>query len=89
MPLDGAWIDADVASIRAAFLERLRAHPKWDERKGSLQATNSTVDTLELRLVMSAVDPANLFDLRCDLREAMLAWLHVTQPEMIGTPVAR
>ena len=78
-----------VDAIRAAFLERLRAHPKWDERKGSVQATNSTVDTLELRLTMSAGDPSNLFDLRCDLREAMLAWVHQHQPEMIGTPVAR
>ena len=81
--------EADVAAIRAAFLERLHAHPKWDQRKGSVQATNATVDTLELRLVMSAGDPANLFDLRCDMREAILAWMHQNQPEMIGTPVAR
>jgi len=81
--------DADVAAIRAAFLERLKAHPNWDERKGSVQATNGTIDTLELRLVMSARDPSDLFDLRSDMREAMLAWLHQHQPEVIGTPVAR
>ena len=81
--------EADVAAIRAAFLERLRAHPKWDERKGAVAATNATVDSLELRLTMSARDPGQLFDLRCEMREAMLAWLHQHQPEMIGTPVVR
>jgi len=81
--------EADVAAIRAAFLERLRENPKWDERKGAVAATNATVDSLELRLSMSARDPGQLFDLRCEMREAMLAWLHEHQPEMIGTPVAR
>ena len=81
--------ETDVAALRAAFLEQLRTHPKWDERKGSVAATNTTVDTLELRLTMSARDPGQLFDLRSDMREAMLAWLTQHQPEMIGTPVAR
>lgn len=81
--------DADVAAIRHAYLERLHAHPKWDKRKDALQPTNATVDALELRLVMSAADPADLFDLRCDMREAMLAWLRDNQPEVIGTPLTR
>lgn len=78
--------EADVAAIRAAFLEKLTADPRWDQRKGTLQATNATVDTLELRLVMSARDAGDLFDLRCHMREAMLAWLRDHAPQMIGHP---
>ncbi len=81
--------DADVAAIREAFLERLHAHDLWDKRKGALQVTNATVDSLELRLVMSAGDAGALFDLRCEIREAMLAWLQENQPLVIGTPVER
>jgi small-conductance mechanosensitive channel len=77
--------EADVAAIRAAFLELLSAHPKWDRRKGAVATTNSTIDTLELRLTLSAATPGDLFDLRSDMREAMLAWLRDHQPAMIGT----
>lgn len=81
--------EADVAAIRAAFAEKLSRHPKWDQRKGTVLATNATVDTLELRCAMSASSAGDLFDLRCDMREAMLAWLREHQPEMIGTPEVR
>ena len=72
--------DADVPAIRAAYLERVRAHPLWDGREARLQVTNSTIDTVELRLVMTARTPPESFTLRCDLREAMLAWLHENMP---------
>ena len=80
--------EADIAAIRAAFLAELAAQPGWDRRKGAADVTNTTVDTTELRLTMSAADPASLFALRCTLREAMLAWLAAHQPEMIGPPPA-
>ncbi|MXO70323.1 mechanosensitive ion channel family protein [Alteraurantiacibacter buctensis] len=72
--------DADVAAIRAAFIDHVRAHPLWDGREARLQVTNSTIDTVELRLVMTAASPADGFTLRCDMREAMLAWLHRHMP---------
>lgn len=81
--------DADVAAIRAAFLEKLGSHPQWDGRKASLAVTNTTIDSTEIRLVMSGRDPGATFDLRCAMREAMLAWLRDHQPLMIGSPITR
>jgi len=43
--------------------------------------TNTERDAIEVRLLMSAKDSLTLFDLRCDIREAMLAWLANNQPE--------
>jgi hypothetical protein len=71
---------ADIPAIRAAFLDRVRAHPKWDGQHAALLATNSTIDTVELRLTISARDGADSFALRCDLREAMLAWIAQNVP---------
>ena len=72
--------DSDIAAIRAAFLERVRADARWDGRKAELQATNSTVDTVELRLTMTAKDAGESFALRSAIREAMLAWMREHLP---------
>lgn len=72
--------DADIAAIRAAFLQRVKAHPAWDGRKAEMQVTNSTVDTAELRLVMTAQNPGDSFTLRSDMREAMLGWIRDNVP---------
>lgn len=72
--------DADIAAIRAAFLDRVKAHPDWDGRKAEMQVTNSTIDTVELRLVMTAQNPGDNFTLRAEMREAMLAWIRDNIP---------
>lgn len=72
--------ECDIAAIRAAYLEKVRAHPLWDGRTADLVATNSTIDTVELRLTMSAKDGADSFTLRCAMREAMLAWMRENLP---------
>ena len=41
------------------------------------------VGSVELRLVMSARDPAALADLRFALREGMLEWLREHMPEAL------
>ena len=70
----------DIAPIRAEFERRITAHPKWDGRRQAVQVTNTTSDAIEVRLLLSACDGATAFDLRCDIREGMLAWLRDHQP---------
>ncbi len=72
-----------LAPIRAAFLELLAAHPQWDGRTGALQVSEARVGSVELRLVMSAADPAALAELRFAMREAMLEWLRQHMPEAL------
>ena len=43
--------------------------------------TETTRDTKEVRLLMSAKDSPTLFDLRCDIREGITDWISQTCPE--------
>jgi small-conductance mechanosensitive channel len=73
----------DVAPIRAEFERFTRAHDLWDGRSVGLQVTETKPDHMEVRLLISAVNAGNAFDLRCAIREHMLAWLRETMPDAI------
>lgn len=70
-----------IAPIRAEFERLVKANPRWDGRVQVAQVTETARDAIELRLLMSAKDSPELFDLRCDIREGMLDWLADNQPE--------
>ena len=48
-----------------------------------MQVGEARVGSIELRLVMSAADPAALANLRFAVREAMLEWLREHLPEAL------
>jgi hypothetical protein len=73
----------EVAPIRAAFEALLAKLTDWDKRTGALQVAEVKADAIELRLVMSAKDPASLSRLRFAVREAMVEWLRVEMPEAL------
>ena len=72
---------ADIERIRACALEAVRAHRLWDGRVAVLQVTDMNADVLELRVLMSGRNGGELFDLRCDVREAVLQFLASEMPE--------
>ncbi len=74
---------ADVEPIRAEFERYTRAHELWDGRVVGLQVTDVKPDSMEARLLISAANASRAFDLRCAIREHMLAWLRDTMPEAI------
>lgn len=69
--------------IREKALEVIAANPRWDGRVKHMQVTDLSRDAVEIRLLMTAKDSPTLFDLRCDVREAMIVWLAETMPEAI------
>ena len=79
------WVDpiADVPRLRAKFVEVVRANPRWDGRAQVLQVTDTKPDGMEIRVLATAADAAITFDLRCDLREAMLAFIRDEMPEAL------
>jgi len=86
---------ADIPPLRAVFEEKVKAHELWDGRVANLQVTDTSPQSIEVRLLMSAKDSGSAFTLRCDIREAMLAWLREHQPEAVvrrrveaSTPIA-
>lgn len=72
-----------VAPLREEFLRQLEEHPLWDRRVGGMQVVETLPDTIQLRLLMSAANSGDAWDLRCDLRESLLAWIRENQPEAI------
>ncbi|WP_437972981.1 mechanosensitive ion channel domain-containing protein [Sorangium sp. So ce295] len=64
-----------VDALRRHFESILPSSELWDERAKAVQVTKVTERTIEVRLLVSARDPGQLFDLRCWLREEMLRWV--------------
>ncbi len=69
--------------IRAKFMELVESNERWDGRVKHMQVTELTRDAIEVRLLMTAKDSPTLYDLRCDIREALIQWLAATMPEAI------
>ncbi|MEN9222552.1 MAG: mechanosensitive ion channel [Thermostichus sp. BF3_bins_97] len=72
-----------VQVLREKFEEIVRRHPLWDGRVYALQVTELKERTVELRVLVSAVDSPKAWDLRCDVREQMLNFVQTHYPESL------
>ncbi|WP_052761867.1 mechanosensitive ion channel family protein [Aurantiacibacter luteus] len=73
----------DVAPIRAEFEQFVASHELWDKRTANLLVTEAYPESVELRLTVSAATIGDVWNLRCAVREHMLAWLRENQPEAL------
>ncbi|MBB3349196.1 mechanosensitive ion channel family protein [Sphingomonas sp. BK069] len=74
----------DVERLRAKLGEIVTGNPRWDKRFWNLQVTDTKPDgSIELRGLMTARDASTAFDLRCDVREALLAYIRAEMPEAL------
>ena len=65
-------------------LERLvAATPLWDKRVAKLQVTNTSDRAVEVRVLVSAANSSALWDLRCLVREELLAYLRLNYPGLL------
>ena len=74
---------APIPELRAKVREIVEASPLWDRRDWVVQVTDTTPATIVVRILASAPDAASSWDLRCDIREAVVAWLHDEHPEAL------
>lgn len=72
-----------VEKVRAKLREVVEANPKWDRKVAVVQMTDLPSATVELRLLVSARNAGVLWDLRCDVREAMVNWLVQNYPDAL------
>ncbi len=84
--LDVDW-QVPVVEMRLEFNRLLDATDLWDRRVGVLQVTDAVGGYVRLRALASAVDAPTLFDLRCYVREGLVAWLQSAAPQ--GLPRTR
>ncbi len=65
-------------------LERLvTATPLWDKRVVKLQVTNTSDRSVEVRVLVSAANSNALWDLRCLVREELIAYLRLNYPALL------
>jgi small-conductance mechanosensitive channel len=71
--------------LRAELVRIVKESPLWDKRVCVLQVTNMTDRTIELRCLVSSGGSAQLFDLRCVVREKMIQFLRDNFPSALPT----
>ena len=74
---------APVEAIRAKATEIVRDSARWDGNVVNLQVTDATADTIELRILVTAVDSPTVWDLRCEVREKVLAFIQSEHPSAL------
>ena len=69
-----------VPEMREELRRALESTDLWDGRVSVLQVVEATGTAMQLRALVSAVDAPRLWDLRCFVREHLVAWLRDTHP---------
>ena len=64
-----------VDAMREELARILEGHPKWDGRAQVLQVIDATERTMTLRVLVTAADSPTAWELRCDVRERLIAYL--------------
>jgi small-conductance mechanosensitive channel len=73
-----------VENVRQKLMEIARASPLWDGRVVVLQVSDATKDhTVELRALLSARSAPSAWDLRCEVREKLIAYLQEEYPDAL------
>jgi small-conductance mechanosensitive channel len=72
-----------VEAVRAELKRLVEQHPLWDKRVCVLHVTDSKEKTIELRALVSAADSGAAFDLRADVREALIRFIQQNYPESL------
>ncbi|HEY1531994.1 MAG TPA: mechanosensitive ion channel domain-containing protein [Galbitalea sp.] len=69
------------AAMREHLGELLKETASWDGRTQVLQVTDAVGGYVHVRVLVSAKDSPTLFDLRCFVRESMVAWIQTQNPQ--------
>lgn len=79
------WLDfgVPVPAVRAELERICKQSSLWDGRVCVLHVTDANERAMQLRLLVSARDSGTAFDLRCAIREAMLAFIAGNYPDSL------
>ena len=69
-----------VAALRGRLEEILRESPLWDGKTAALQVTDTPATMVQLRALVSAGNAGDLWNLRCEVREKLIAFLQQDYP---------
>jgi small-conductance mechanosensitive channel len=72
---------APVEELRAETRRIVELSPLWDRRDWVLQVVDSTPWTMVVRVLASSADAPSNWDLRCEIREQLIAFLRTEHPD--------
>jgi len=70
-----------VDEVRMELERIVKSSDRWDGRVCSLQVTNMSERTMELRALVSASDSSSVWDLRCEVREKLIGFIQKQYPQ--------
>jgi small-conductance mechanosensitive channel len=72
-----------VDAVREKLKEIVEAAPQWDKQVASVSITDTTERSVQMRLLISAKNSGQAWDLRCLVREKMLGFLQKEYPHAL------
>lgn len=74
---------APLDDLRKHFEELLEESPLWDKAAKAFQITDTSEKTMTIRMLMTAKNSPEAFDLRCYVREEMLKYIQQKYPKSL------
>jgi small-conductance mechanosensitive channel len=74
---------APIDAIRAEAQRIAEASPDWDKKVVGVQVTDTKQDTIEVRILVSSPTAGQAWNLRCEVREKIIAFLQREHPEAL------
>lgn len=74
---------APVEAIRKKVDEIVEQTKLWDGNVKSVQVTDARTDTIEVRVLLSASNSGDAWNLRCEVREKLIAFLQENYPHAL------
>lgn len=69
--------------VREEIRGILQEDPRWDGKVWGVQVTDSSKGQMELRILVSASNAGDAWDLRCEVRERILSFIREKYPEAL------
>lgn len=72
-----------IAALREELERLTEEHPLWDGRVRNVLVTDLSPEVMTARILVSARSSGEAFDLRCEIREKMVAFIQENYPESL------
>lgn len=70
-------------ALRTQATAIVKASPLWDGQVVNIQVSDAKELVMEVRVLASAADSPRAWDLRCEVREKLIAWIRDNYPESL------
>jgi small-conductance mechanosensitive channel len=79
------WLDyrMPLEPLRTELRRLCKAAPEWDGRVCVLQVTDASARAMQLRALVSSADSGRGWDLRCRVREGLIAYVQAHHPQSL------